>query len=94
MCCTWFGLSGKGRSNHRQYSTKKWLPLFVMKYYWTKGTWTDGKKNLSQIGFITRFMNGAPQEIKVKINESWQLKFYQENSTERKFNQEFCGKEP
>ena len=32
-------------------------------------------------------MNGAPQEIKVKINEIWLLKFYQkinlkENSTE------------
>ena len=52
-------------------------------------------KNLSQqMGLVTRFMNGAPQEIKVKINEIRLLKFYQENSTERKFNQEFCGKEP
>ena len=31
-------------------------------------------------------MNGAPQEIKVKINESRLPKFYQQNSTERKFN--------
>ena len=30
-------------------------------------------------------MNGAPQEIKVKINESRLLKFYPENSSERKF---------
>ncbi len=54
------------------------------------------------MGFVTGFMNGAPQEIKVKINESRLLKFYQENSTERKFNKknsterklnrEFCGK--
>ena len=31
-------------------------------------------------------MNEASQEIKVKINESRQLKFYQENLIERKFN--------
>ena len=37
-------------------------------------------------------MNGAPKEIKVKINESQLLKFYKENSTERKFNREFYGK--
>ena len=34
------------------------------------------------------------QEIKVKINESRLLKFYQENSTGRKYNREFCWKEP
>ena len=42
------------------------------------------------MGFV---MNRAPQEIKVKINESRLLKFYQENLTERKFNRELCGKE-
>ena len=40
-----------------------------------------------QIGFVTRFLNGVSQEIKVKLNESRLLKFYQvkqlkENSTE------------
>ena len=39
------------------------------------------------MGFVTHFLNAASQEIKVKINESWLLKFYQvkqlkENSTE------------
>ena len=38
-------------------------------------------------------MNRAPQEIKIKINKSRQLKIYQENSTERNFNREFCAKE-
>ena len=52
------------------------------------------KVTSSFMGFVTRFMNGAPQAIKVKINESRLLNFNQENSTERKFNREFCGKEP
>ena len=58
------------------------------------------RENLSQqIGFVTHFLNRAPQEIKVKINESQLLKFYQENSTkinstEKKIDREFCGKEP
>ena len=39
------------------------------------------------MGFVTRFLNGASQEIKVESNESRLLKFYQvkqlkENSTE------------
>ena len=39
------------------------------------------------MGFITCFLNGTSQEIKVKLNESQLLKFYQvkqlkENSTE------------
>ena len=29
------------------------------------------------MGFVTCFLKGASQEIKVKLNESWQLKFYQ-----------------
>ena len=45
------------------------------------------------MGFVTRFLNRASQEIKVKLNESRLLKFYQvkqlkenstENSTEKK----------
>ena len=39
------------------------------------------------MGFVTRFLNKASQEIKVKLNESRLLKFYKvkqlkENSTE------------
>ena len=59
------------------------------------GDQTEGTKNLShQEGFVTRFLNGTSQEIKVKFNESWLLKFYQvkqlkensnENSAEKKF---------
>ena len=44
-------------------------------------------ENLSQqIGFINSFMNEAPQEVKVKIDKSRLLKFYQENWTKRKLN--------
>ena len=46
------GSSGEGRSNPRQYGTKKWLPLFVENYYldpqYEFGDQTDGTKNLSQ----------------------------------------------
>ena len=98
MFGTWFGKSAKGRSNPKLWVTKNWLPPFVkllfdLQYEFGDQDWRH--ENLSQqMGFITCFMNGAPQEIKVKINESRLLKFYLENSTERKFNREFCGKEP
>ena len=52
-------------------------------------------KNLGQqMGFVTRFLNGACQEIKVKINKSWLLKFYQvkqlkENSTKNSAEKNF-----
>ena len=73
--------------------------LFVQKNYsdsqYELGDPTWWHENLSQqIGFVTRFWNEAPKEIKVKINESRLLKFYQENLTERKFNRELYGKEP
>ena len=63
-------------------STKKWLPLFCQNTIWpsVKRDWRHEKLS-QQIDFITHFMNGAPQEIEVKINESQLLKFYQENST-------------
>ena len=46
------------------------------------------------MSFITRFLNGASQEIKVKLNESWLLKFYQvkqlkENSTKNSAEKNF-----
>ena len=46
------------------------------------------------MGFITLFLNGASQEIKLKFNESWLLKFYQvkqlkENSTENSAEKNF-----
>ena len=46
------------------------------------------------MGFVTRFLNWASQEIKVKLNESRQLKFYQvkqlkENSTENSAEKNF-----
>ena len=46
------------------------------------------------MGFITCFLNGASQEIKVKLNESRLLKFYQvkqqkENSTENSAEKNF-----
>ena len=69
-------------------NTHIWLPE-------TAHTHSLSHFDLSQLmGFVTRFMNRAPYEIKVKINESRLLKFYQKNSTERKFNREFCIKKP
>ena len=46
------------------------------------------------MGFVARFLNGASQEIKVKLNESRLLKFYQvkrlkENSTENSAEKNF-----
>ena len=46
------------------------------------------------MGFVTRFLNGTSQEIKVKLNESQLLKFYQvkhvkENSTENSVEKNF-----
>ena len=49
MCGTWFGQSGKGISNPRQYDTKKLPPLFVENYYldpqYEFGNQTEGTKN-------------------------------------------------
>ena len=46
------------------------------------------------MGFVTRFLKEASQEIKVKLNASWLLKFYQveqlkENSTENSAEKNF-----
>ena len=46
------------------------------------------------MGFVTRFLNGASQELKVKLNEIRLLKFYQvkqlkENSTENSAKKNF-----
>ena len=46
------------------------------------------------MGFVTHFLNGASQEIKVKLNESRPLTFYQvkqlkENSTENSAEKNF-----
>ena len=46
------------------------------------------------MGFVTRFLNGASQEIKVKLNENRLLEFYQvkqlkENSTENSAEKSF-----
>ena len=62
------------------------------------GTEQQTGKNLSQQrGVVIRFLNGTSQEIKVKLNESRLLKFYQvkrlkenstENSAEKNFKEE------
>ena len=79
--------------------------LLLLNYYLTLSTNSGtelGTKNLSQqMGFVTRFLNRqnilnrqqASQEIKVKLNESRLLKFYQvkqlkENSTENSAEKE------
>ena len=46
------------------------------------------------MGFVTPFLNGASQEIKVQLNESQLLKFYQvkqwkKNSTENSAEKNF-----
>ena len=62
---------------------------------WTNSvTELETRKISQQMGFVTRFLNGASQEIKVKLNESWLQKFYQvkqlkENSTENSAEKNF-----
>ena len=78
---------------------KSYLLPFVENYYsdpqYEFGDQSEGIKNLSlEKGFITHFWNGASQEIKVKLKESWLLKFYQvkqqkENSTENSDEKNF-----
>ena len=68
-CGNWFGRSGEGRSNPRQYGTKKWLPLYELLFRPSvriRGPNCEGTKNLSlHMGFVTRFLNEASQEMKV-----------------------------
>ena len=54
----------------------------------------ETKNSSEQKSFVTRSLNGASQEIKVKLNESRQLKFYQvkllkENSTQNSAEKNF-----
>ena len=70
-CGTWFGLSGEGRSNPRQWRNQKVTSsfcvnqLFDSQYEFGDPKWRH--EDLSQqMGSVTRFMNGASQEIKVK----------------------------
>ena len=61
MWSTWLGLSVKGRSNPRQYTTKKLPPYFFVENDYPDsqyefGDETEGTKNLSpQKIFVTRF---------------------------------------
>ena len=96
---TWFSRSGEGISNSSQCGTKKLLPPFVENYY-SDPQYKFGNQSVKvgkiclQMGFVTRFLNGASQEIKVKFNEGRLLKFYQtkqlkENSTENSVEKDF-----
>ena len=66
----------------------------VLQYEFKDQT-VKGMKNLrQQMGFSTWFLNGASQEMKVKLNESRLLKFYQvkqlkENSTKNSAEKNF-----
>ena len=44
------------------------------------------------MGFVTRFFNGAFQEIKVKLNESRLLKFYQVKQLKKNIQQRILQK--
>ena len=61
---TWFGQSEKGEVIQDSAAPKKLLPLFVKNYYsdpqYEFGDQAESTKNLSlQMGFVTRFLNGA-----------------------------------
>ena len=101
---TWFGRSGEGRSNLRQCGTKKWLSPFVENYYSNpqyefrnQTVKLASRWVLSLASWIagTYFKQvEASQEIKVKLNESQRLKFYQvkqlkENSTKNSAEKNF-----
>ena len=45
-----------------------------------------------QMGFVTRFLNGASQEIKPKSNESQLLKFYQVKQLKENLTENSAGK--
>ena len=89
----------KGEVIPNNKAPKSYRPLFVENYYsdpqYEFGDLTEGTKNLSQQrGFVTRFLNRASQKIKVKLNESRLLKFYQaksltENSTKNSAEKNF-----
>ena len=77
---------------------KSYLPLLGENFYLTlssnSGTELWAAKISQQMGFVTRFLNGASSEIKVKLNVSRLLKFYQikqlkENSTENSAENNF-----
>ena len=61
---TWFGQSGKGRNNPRQYSTKKLPPticreLLLGPSVRIRGPDCQCRKNCQQKGFVTRFLNSC-----------------------------------
>ena len=100
----WLGLrrkSGRSRAvldlarkkKESETTAPKVPPLFVENYYWTlntnSGTELKARKISQQMGFVTRFLNEVSQEIKVKLNESRQLKFYQVKQVKKKFNRDF-----
>ena len=82
----------KRESNLRQCSNKTLLSLFVKNYYsdpqYEFGDRTVKVRKISASKWISSLASWMefPLEIKVKLNERWQLKFYQvkqleENST-------------
>ena len=80
---------GEGITIRHQKATSSFCRelLFDPQYKFGYRTVKAGKNLSQQMGFVTRFLNGASQEIKVKLNESRRLKFYQvkqrkENSIE------------
>ena len=61
-CDTWFGQSGKERSNPRQYGTKKLLTSFCQELLFRPSEWIRGPnwrhENLrQQKGLVIRFLN-------------------------------------
>ena len=76
---------------------KSYHPIFVKNYYsdpqyeFRDQTVKAGKIS-QQMGLATHFLNGASQEIKVKLNEIWQLKFYQVKQLKKNSTKNFAEK--
>ena len=96
---TWFGLSGEGRNNPRQCQHQKVTSSFCREQLFRPSVriqgpnWGHEKLKLAD-GFRHSLLEWSSQEIKVKLNESWLLKFYQvkqlkENSTENSAENNF-----
>ena len=99
---TWFGQSGKWRSNPSLCDTKKLHSLFCRELLFRPSVRIRGPNcRQEKLKPLKRFryslLKWSFQEIKVKLNESRQLKFYQfkqlkenstENSAEKNFNED------
>ena len=85
----------ESQTTRHQKVTSSFCPELLLNPQYEFGDPNWRHENLNhQKGFVTRFLNGASQETKVKLNKSQLLKFYhvkqlKENSTENSIEKNF-----